>query len=219
VDRAVAVEGAVKLYVYIEQDDTEEEQELGECADAAAADKMLAEFEESDEDSDGEWCCAELFDEHHKVKARRTPSSAWIEAIRWPEKPERGTIPSIGDDARRIAVWLTERIEGCFRNRLEWDNVLSVPFPGRERGEVNRNLLDPTATLRDMKQHDRGPVESVVAVILQEGIEIGALLHREKHNCDARDARLDMSNERYERLLSEFYLLRAEIARLKGETP
>ncbi len=209
----------MKLYVYIEHDDTEEEQELGECADAAAADKMLAEFEESDEDSDGEWCCAELFDEHHKVKARRTQKSAWIEAIRWPEKAERGSIPSFGDDARRIAVWLTERIDGCFRNRLEWDNVLSVPFPGRERGEVNRNLLDPTATLRDMKQQVRGAVESVVAVILQDGMERGALAHRETHRCDTLERRLDKRDDEVERLRDENRSLRAEIDRLKGETP
>ena len=200
----------MNLYVYQSYDDTEEERDLGECADTKAADEMIASFTETDEEFDGEWSCAELFDDRHKVVCRRTPGSLWVDARYWPEKAS--LLPRFKHDVDRIAAWLGE----C-GFAPEWDAVLRLPFPGRERGEINRNLLDPFATLRDMQQHGRDPVESIVSVILQEGIERGALFHRETHNCDTLDARLERRDEDNRQLREVNGSLRAEIARIKGE--
>lgn len=208
--------GPMKLYVYLDYGDGEEQRELGECETTDDADAMLAEFEQTDEDGDeGEWSCADLFDCNHRPVSRRTPESPWVKTSHWPTRVGE-EIPSIGDDAEAIASWL--RSVGF---RPSWKKTLRSPWPGRERGFLRGGpiLNDPFAALRDMKHHNHDPVWSIVMLMLQDGCERGALIWREKHRRDCNAEAIDDLREDKRLLRAENAALRAELAAIKKGTP
>lgn len=166
----------------------------------------------------GEWCEAELSDPRPHSDGwlgvlRRGPSTAWREVRRWPERAEHETRGECYADAEAITAWL--RAAGV---TVEWPAVLAQQWPGHERGRMHAACaLDPDRTFRHGHERRQDALEHVVWMILAEGQESGALLHRVNHNCDAHDDDRDAAWARRERERAEMRELRNEVRRLKGE--
>ena len=84
---------------------------------------------------------------------------------------------------------------------------------GREQTNVN----DPDSSLYHAMYRDRAVLANVDAMILNEGVELGGLMHRQRHGCDAAEKRNNELREDNREYRRENAALRAEVERLKTE--
>lgn len=189
-----------------------ERDEVHEVADEAAADALLRTLPRG-------WYEATLrgadpkHDDGARPTRRRFLRSGWVDVLWWPKVATRAALPSFEDDARAISEWL--RAMGV---RLTWAQLLRAPWPGRQRGDVcAATCCEPDHTLRIAKRKGRRPVEALVGLIEQDGLERGALLHRANSNADMERRMLRETLKENDDLRRELRDARNEARRLRGE--
>ncbi|MEK9736359.1 MAG: hypothetical protein VW239_03450 [Candidatus Nanopelagicales bacterium] len=136
-----------------------------EVADEAAADALIKKLPRG-------WREALLLDDVASgPRRKRFPRSRWADVRSWPGPND---LPSFEDDVRAVADWL--RAAGV---RLSWPQVLRAPWVGRQRGDVcAATCLEPDETLRSMRRKRYRALDAVVGLIMQDGMERGALHFR-----------------------------------------
>ena len=156
-----------------------------------------------------------------RAKYRRTPHSEWRQVRRWPTVKNGARPPLFIDDVHRIAAWL-ERAGVT----ADWSALLREPWPGRERGEeLGGSLQAPNEHLRtEERRREYSAVETIVMMIMQEGIERGAFIRRSREMANEENQeRLDRMSQktlkslsdRTEELESELETMREEMRRIK----
>ncbi len=142
-------------------------------------------------------------------KYRRYPQSEWRQVRHWPTCKKNKKPPPLTDDARRIAQWL-ERAGVT----AKWDGLMREPWPGRERGEfTGGSMVGQCRDLRvENRRRERSPIEAIVALIMQDGIERGAFMvhsqERDERHDDLMDKTLKFLLARTEKLEAELESLR-----------
>lgn len=159
------------------------------------------------------WCEATVR-ANGRAFRRRLPRSGWVEVRHWPANfPKHDDRDSFGDDIRAVAQWLRTVGVG-----LLWENVMRVPWAGRERGDICGDTCPaPNEMLRSSRRKKRDALEAIVELVMQEGIERGALLHREITDVDELRRQLLTANAEVEELHRELQDALKEVRRLKGQ--
>ena len=186
-----------------------ERDEVHEVADEAAADAVLRAQARG-------WYEATLraadpsHDDGARPMRRRFPRSQWVDTRSWPGPND---LPSFEDDVRAVADWL--RAAGV---RLSWPQTLRAPWAGRQRGDVcAATCLEPDETLRSMRRKGYRALDAVVGLIMQDGMERGALHLRRTGCVDDLRRWLGSAHNEADRLRRELRDTRNELRRLKGE--
>lgn len=187
-----------------------ERPETHDVVDEAAADALLAAMPRG-------WHEATLreADKTHDDGARptrlRLPRSGWVDVRWWPDDPS--AVPPFSDDVRAVAEWL--RAAGV---RLSWPQALRAPWAGRQRGRVcEATCLAPDETLRSMRRKGHRALDAVVGLIMQDGMERGALILRGSGGVDDLRRWLRAAHDEADGLRRELREARNELRRLKGE--
>lgn len=175
-----------------------------EVADEAAADALLKTQPRG-------WYEATLRDgAGARPMRRRLPRSGWADVRSWPG-PD--AVPPFEDDVRAVADWL--RAAGV---RLSWPQALRAPWAGRQRGDVcAATCLDPDETLRSMRREGYRAIDAVVGLIMQDGMERGALILRGSGGVDDLRRWLRDAHDEADALRRQLRDARNEIRRLNGE--
>lgn len=187
-----------------------ERDEVHEVADEAAADAMLRAqprgwYEATLREADPS------HDDGARPTRRRLPRSGWVDARAWPADPH--AVPPFDADVRAVADWL--RAAGV---RLSWPQALRAPWAGRQRGEVCEAVCpDPDATLRSMRRKGHRALDAVVGLVMQDGMERGALIARGRGGIDELRRWLRSAHDEADSLRRELRDARNELRRLKGE--
>ena len=186
-----------------------ERSDVHEVADEAAADALLKAQPRG-------WYEATLravdpsHDDGARPMRRRFHRSRWVDVRSWPGPND---LPPFEDDVRAVADWL--RVAGV---RLSWPQALRVPWAGRQRGDVcAAACLEPDETLRSMRRKGYRALDAVVGLIMQDGMERGALILRGSGGVDDLRRWLNSAHNEADRLRRELRDARNEIRRLKGE--
>lgn len=142
-------------------------------------------------------------------KYRRYPQSEWRQVRHWPTCKKDKKPPRFTDDAHRIAQWL-ERA-GVI---AQWDGLMREPWSGRERGEfTGGSMPGPCRSLRvENRRRERSPIEAIVALIMQEGIDRGAFM---VHSQERNEAHYELMEKTFNILKARTEKLEAELASLR----
>lgn len=159
------------------------------------------------------WCEATVRANGRSLR-RRLPSSGWVEVRHWPANfSKHDDRNSFGDDIRAVAQWLRAAGVG-----LLWENVMRVPWAGRERGDICGDTCPaPNEMLRSSRRKNRDILETIVGLVMQEGIERGALIYMGIADVDELRRQLRAANAEAEELHRELQEALKEVRRLKGQ--
>lgn len=180
-----------------------EECETFDVVDEASADALLSES--------SEWLEATLHEgATTPALRRRLPSSSWCDVRRWPHSPR--DLAAFSGDVDAIVAWL--RACGV---TLEWSQVMRAPWGGRDAGDMCDGPEPDAYLRRDMRRGERDALTSVVALVMREGIERGAIGYRRDYFVDEQRESLDRARETNGWLRRELHATRNEVRRLRGE--